>query len=133
MGIMVWSPQLDVGVAAMNNDHQGLIKIMNQLHENVQAGAPTATLAKGIGELARLTVAHFGREEAFMESINYPKLAIHKDLHKKLLEKFAEHQAEFDTTGTLTPAFFNFLRFWLSAHIQGIDMQYGDAARGRAA
>ncbi len=34
--------------------------------------------------------------------------------------------------GTVTPAFFQFLRLWLSAHIKHIDRKYGEHAAAKA-
>jgi hemerythrin len=44
-----------------------------------------------------------------------------------LLENFSKHYESFNQNGKLTDDFFHFLKFWLSAHIQGIDKKYGEA------
>jgi hemerythrin-like metal-binding protein len=128
MDLMQWTTQLDVGVPAMNNDHKRLIELMNRLHEQHGRSEPAAALRRTLEELAALTKAHFTREESYMESIHFPKLAIHRSLHAKLLGSLDGFHAEFVKTGTLGKEFFEFLRFWLNAHIRGVDMQYGKGA-----
>jgi hemerythrin-like metal-binding protein len=126
MAFFEWSAALDIGVDGMNKQHVKLIGIMNRLHDRKAAGAPTAELGTILGELQRYTIEHFAQEEAFMDSVKYPGLKNHKIMHANLLEKLAQHADAFRKTGQLGDDVFEFLRFWLSAHIRGIDRKYGD-------
>ena len=128
MTFFEWSPQLDVHIPAMNEEHRWLISLMNRLHDQVNSGADRDAQGKTLEELGKATVKHFQDEEAVMARMNYPKLEHHKKLHAQLLTKFGAHVESFKASGALTPEFFHFLKFWLSSHIQGIDMQYGDFA-----
>lgn len=126
MSFLDWSTALDVGVNAMNREHQRLIDLMNALHDGNANGEPKAVLLKRLGELGKWTVTHFQHEETYMASINYPKLATHKRIHADLLEQLDKHVSEFrDSNATALPKqLFTFLKLWLTAHIQGIDAQY---------
>lgn len=125
MTIMTWSDSLDIGVAEMNGQHQTLIEIMNRLHDQFEADAEMSEQKKTLEELANFTVKHFGEEEQYMASIDYPLLDTHKRIHANLLEEFGSHKTSFEETGELTTKFFSFLKLWLTAHIQGIDKKYG--------
>lgn len=125
MTVMNWTEELDIGVDAMNQQHQVLIGIMNRLHDQFEAGADQAEQAKSLVELAEFTVKHFKEEEQYMAAIQYPTLESHKMIHAKLLEEFDTHKANFEKTGKLAGAFFTFLKLWLKAHIMGIDKKYG--------
>lgn len=72
-------------------------------------------------------VEHFDNEEAYMESIGWQGLKNHQGIHKDLLAKAGGHVEAFKNSGTdvLPEEFFQFLKFWLVSHIQGIDMKYG--------
>lgn len=129
MGFMDWSSNLDIGVASMNSEHQQLLAIMNRLYDLNQAKASKSELQSTLKELAEYTVKHFGDEEAYFDSIGYPDAEKHKYIHKDLLAKFGTHKDNFEKTGSLDQAFFNFLKMWLSAHIQGIDSKYGAFAK----
>lgn len=124
MGYYEWGPHLDVHVGAMNDQHKGLIDAMNRLYDLLGQKASRAVLGQALDHLGKLTTSHFREEEAFMTRLNFPKLEMHKGLHKKLLDRFAEFATAFAKTGQLGEDFFQFLKFWLSAHIQGIDSQY---------
>jgi hemerythrin-like metal-binding protein len=101
---------------------------MNRLHDQFQAGVGKLQQKKTIEELQKYTVKHFSLEEQYLASIDYPKLEAHKLIHASLLEEFGEHVAAFKKSGELTSKFFSFLKLWLTAHIQGIDMKYGPKA-----
>lgn len=126
MSIMTWNAELDVGVAKMNHEHQGLLDLMNELHDLKVAGKSGPEVLKVLDALGAATVSHFADEEVYMESIDYPKLSTHKLIHKDLLEKFGKYSSEIHARhGVMGDDFFIFLKHWLTAHIKGIDMQYG--------
>lgn len=128
MSEMKWTPELDVGVDAMNNQHKRLIQEMNVLYRAYERGASAAELAPLIASLAKVTTAHFKSEEGYMAKIGYPQLEQHKLVHVSLLRQFDDHVEKFERERALRPEFFGFLRFWLTAHICGIDTQYGKLA-----
>lgn len=131
-----WTTQLDVGVDAMNDQHQRLIDIMNLLHQRVADKAPRDEIAGLVKSLADYTVRHFRAEESYMESLSYAGLARHRRIHEELLATLADHRRAFEQGATLGDEFFAFLKLWLSAHIKGIDKKYAPgacSASGRAA
>ena len=129
MSLLDWSKSLDIGVEAMNSEHKVLLAIMNKLYDRNEAKAERQELKGVLKELGDYTVKHFNDEEAFLLSIQFPDLEKHKLIHKSLLEKFGAHVADFTKSGVLEKSFFEFLKMWLSAHIQGIDMKYGEFAK----
>ena len=117
-------------VAAMDREHQRLVGLMNALHQRHVAGdADRAELGKLLDEFGAFVVEHFAHEEAYMASIGYEGLESHKKVHANLLEKWTAKRREFDAgDGKLSDALFHFLKFWLNAHIQGVDVKYGAVA-----
>ena len=126
MSLMDWSNDLDVHVDEMNNQHKGLLEVMNALFDSHQAGAEFNELKSLLDKLADLTIKHFEEEEVYMESIEYPGIKGHKKIHQDLLAKFLALKEEFEKSQSLEQCFFDFLRLWLAAHIKGIDMKYGE-------
>lgn len=124
--------RLTTHVEAMDNEHIKLINIMNKLYERHEAKAGKGELLALIKELGAWTVTHFQHEEKFFDTLGYSQANVHKKIHKDLLERFMGHQAEFEKTGVLSPAFFQFLKTWLTAHIMGIDVKYGEIAAKKA-
>ncbi|MNK96104.1 Bacteriohemerythrin [compost metagenome] len=124
--------RLTTHVEAMDNEHIKLINIMNKLYERHEAKASKAEILGLVKELGAWTVTHFQHEERFFDTLEYSQAAVHKNIHKDLLARFGGHQAEFEKTGVLSPAFFQFLKTWLTAHIMGIDVKYGEIAARKA-
>ncbi len=127
MPIMEWNDDLDIQVQAMNQEHQKLLSIMNRLYDQNALGADKESLKVILTELATYTVTHFSDEEKYMEKIQFPDIKLHKHIHQELLTKFKAHHDAFlaGANSKISPEFFNFLKFWLSAHIQGLDKKYG--------
>ncbi|MGD0503290.1 MAG: hemerythrin family protein [Steroidobacteraceae bacterium] len=117
-----------LNVPEMDSEHQVLIGHMNKLYELHQKNAPTVQLSAALDALVNYTVKHFADEEAYMVKTGFPGIKTHAGVHKQLLEQVATHVATFRSTGKLTDAFFNFLTFWLKAHIRGVDTRYAKHA-----
>jgi hemerythrin len=131
MANFIWDTSLDVGVEAMNEEHKILIGLMNSLYEKNAAGASKDDLLASADELHAYVLKHFADEEAYMESVGFPGLQAHKQLHGNLL---AELQTFFDSfkhgsDTSLSSKFSTFLNFWLATHIRGIDFIYGEHAK----
>ena len=125
MATFEWTTRLAVGFPEMDEQHQQLIALMNQLQAGVDAGAPADQLLVLLGELGELAVRHFDQEERVMVSINYPALDLHRIMHQSLIERFMAHRDELAQTGSFTPEFSEFLFRWLTSHICGPDTKYG--------
>ncbi len=132
MSFFQWDARFDIGVNEMNGEHKEIMNLMNRLYELNEKRAPKTDLATAISNLATYTLKHFSDEEAFMASIKYPDLEKHKTIHQNLLTNLKLHQEKFEKgSGVVEADFFAFLKLWLSAHIQGIDMKYGDYVKQR--
>lgn len=133
MGFINWENKYDIGVSSMNDEHQKLIRLMNNVWNANDKGNKASTL-ESLDSLGTFVIEHFKNEEAFMESIDFPGLNTHKKIHEKLLADFSTHAKGFanDSSTKLSSAFFSFLKLWLSAHIQGIDIKYGEHHQKKA-
>lgn len=134
MPIMNWDQTLDVGVEAMNSEHREILDAMNKIYDAHQAGQRGEVINALVGRLGSICVRHFADEERYMAKIGFPTLENHKLVHAKLLRDFSAHAAAIKAAdGTVSDSFFAFLKFWLSAHIKGIDVKYGAHAKAAAA
>lgn len=113
-----------VNVPEMDREHQAIIACMNKLHGLSQSAAPAAQLQRALDDLVSVTVKHFADEEAYMARIGFADLPRHKLVHKSLLDKVVSYKTGFEANGSLGDEFFAFLKFWLKAHICGIDIKY---------
>ena len=79
MTFFAWGPKYDVGVPPMNDEHKVLIALMNRLWEQNKEGAPQHVLIDTLAKLHGYTEKHFADEEAYMESVSYPDIELHRN------------------------------------------------------
>jgi len=125
MPLLDWQSKFDLGVDAMDREHKELVATMNHIHDLDQRGAGKAQVDAAIRRLIQLTKAHFVDEERHMEAIGFPDRSRHALIHVDMLAKVAAHYESFQQgSGRVAKAFFDFLVYWLGAHITGIDRKY---------
>lgn len=132
--IFQWDPsKLSIHVDKMDQEHIKLINLMNKLATRYEEKAPFTELVSIAKELQNWTITHFDHEEKFFDTLPYSHANVHKKIHKDLLAKLDEHIKNFEKNKTLSDEFFRFLKVWLTAHIAGIDMKYGEIANKKSA
>ena len=134
MPIMNWDSSLDIGVEAMNSEHRDILDLMNKIYDARHTSQEGPLINLLISQLGQVCKNHFSDEEKFMAQIRFPDLKGHQILHQKLLGKFNEHAARIKAAGgKADDAFFEFLKFWLSSHIKGIDVKYAAHSKSPSA
>jgi hemerythrin len=132
MPLIKWIPEMSVGVAELDEQHQGLVALLNRLHEKMMSGQGLAVLDAVLGELLRYAEVHFAAEERLFEQHGYPEALAHQAEHHAFTARVRELQAEvaagkrFVSLPTL-----NFLRDWLADHVMRVDMAYKSFFAGR--
>lgn len=133
MPIMTWDKTLDIGVEPMNAEHRDILDAMNRIYDAHAAGQKGAAIDHLVARLGEITTKHFADEERYMEKIGFPALKPHRLIHGQLLQEFGKHAAAIKAAGgTANQDFFLFLKRWLTAHIKGIDIKYGQHAKQAA-
>lgn len=124
--LMEWNDKLDIGVDEMNDQHKILLDLMNRLYDGAKAQQNFDELVSTLEKLKNFTIKHFKEEEEYMEKTGFPGLNSHKIIHQQLLEKFVAEEQNILAQKSFPDSFFSFLKMWLLAHIQGIDVKYGE-------
>lgn len=126
MPLIVWNQQLSIGVPSIDDQHKKLVTLINQLHDGMLAGKGKEVLGDVLKGLADYTRTHFKFEEDIFARIGYLEAAAHKKEHTDLLQRVIEIQQKYNVSGpgVLTIQVMNFLKEWLTKHIQGSDMRY---------
>ena len=132
MSYFPWSDEYSVHLRVIDNDHKDLVNTVNSLHEAIGNSATRGQIGHIIGNLAKYVDEHFSREEALMETYDYPDLARHKRIHRHLTRTvyalriiFTSKPQKIDPAKLLT-----FLREWLINHILQEDTKYAPYLRG---
>ena len=76
--------------------------------------------------LVSYTKFHFEREEQFFAKTGYPNSHAHKKEHDDLTRQVLSVQAKYTggEVATLSMEVMDFLKTWLTSHIQGSDQKY---------
>lgn len=128
----VWDADLySVGDAAIDQQHQRLLAVMNRLYVLIHDEGGIANIAGTTAmmqELTQFIVEHFSYEEQRLQESSYPleSLARHRAEHNGFIEKvqgFEQRLLDADPTvlDDMLPYLFG---DWLIQHICGTDMGY---------
>lgn len=126
MALLTWSSRYSVDVESMDKQHTVLFGFLNDLHDAMMKGHANKITGDLLGKLLDYTRKHFSAEEAIMASARYPDLAQHRIKHRDLVMQVEDFAARFQRGETaLSVQLLNFLRDWLTNHIQNEDQKYG--------
>ncbi len=128
MSMFKWTPDLSVKVKTLDEQHQKLIAIINNLFDAMKQGKANSIVADIVKEIGDYTIYHFKEEEKLLESAGYPALAAHKAEHAKFIEKVIQYNKKLveGKTVMMGMEIANFLKEWLVSHISGTDKKYSD-------
>jgi hemerythrin len=125
MALVTWSKKYSVGVKALDDQHEALVNILNELHAASIRGKAAEVGGRLLCKLAPLADEHFAAEMRLMESINFPGLAEHRAKHSEMAGKIAEMVSSYkkgDSAVFLQLLYF--VRNYESKHLQNEDQQY---------
>ncbi len=133
MTIAHWSPNLSIGVEALDADHQELIDLLNALDAEVGRSAGHGAITRMLDNLIARTEAHFRHEEQLMDREHYPEAAHHKLVHQALMEEIRAFRQDHMAGTDIGPEIAEFIKRWLISHIMESDKHLGGYLEGRGA
>ncbi|WP_320174085.1 bacteriohemerythrin [Maridesulfovibrio sp.] len=84
MGRIEWNDSLNIGVKEIDEQHRGLVQMINEILEAFAKGETDTAVDRMLGQLHEYTVVHFNAEEKYMEKIEYPHIQEHRNSHARL-------------------------------------------------
>ena len=135
MSELIWTPKLSVGHARLDEDHKGLITLINRLaskldgeedhRERVADPAEELEIKSIFNALIRYTEIHFAREERILKALDYPQLKPHLLGHDGFIRDIEAMRGKFTHAhGNARKALVDYLKDWLRFHIQIEDQAY---------
>ncbi|MGA2047719.1 MAG: bacteriohemerythrin [Terracidiphilus sp.] len=126
MALLNWNSSYSVGVKTLDSQHTTLFAILNDLHSAMMKGEAHTMTGPLLRKLVEYTRTHFSAEEKMLADSQYPGLANHRLLHRNLMKQVEDYSTRFERGEiTLNLHLLNFLRDWLTNHIQKVDHEYG--------
>jgi hemerythrin len=117
---------MSVGDSYIDDDHRGLIHLINRLHENAEIEGQFDILDDITERLLDYTAFHFRREEQVLHACGYPDLAAHKAEHDQFTASIHENRDALkpETAAVTARALAEYLKAWLNDHILVRDAAY---------
>ena len=122
---IVWTSDFSVSDERMDSQHQMLVKMINELIDNEDAGVRSEFVSVLLSKMTDYALEHLRCEEKLLEEVKYPQLDDHKKLHKEYrltIAKFCTVTASGKVE--VTPALLSYLSSWWTDHILVEDKKY---------
>lgn len=124
--ILEWSNQLATEHPLIDEQHQTMIAMINQLHTCITEPMQRPEFSARLELLCNYAMEHFATEEQLMQQQNYPHLARHQAQHVRLTQQaYALNQRFLGGDLPLDSTVSESLREWFMDHIQGEDRELG--------
>lgn len=125
MSRIIWGEKYDVNVKKVNEEHQRLFAMINDLYDAMNLGKGQDIIGKIIEGLLDYTKFHFNTEQEIMVKIAYPDYAKHKQQHEAFVKKITEFHDKYKKGAILLSLeVLKFLEDWLVNHICKMDKAY---------
>ncbi len=123
--LITWSDALSVSDPDIDQQHQKLVRMINDLHDAMRKGQTESVMTNLFNRLLGYTAEHFSYEEQRMAACNYPNLSAHKARHADLVQQATALQEKFASGNQhLNMKVMRFLKDWITNHIQKSDKDY---------
>lgn len=128
-----WGPRFETAITPIDSDHRKILGVFNDLVGAVQGGADGAAVETALARLVEHAKVHFRREETLLAAFGCPSgiLDEHRLEHRALLAEIEALAATVvaDRSHHVGADVLEFVRDWLSGHIQGMDRRCATMAR----
>ncbi len=120
--LLAWNAYYSVGHPCLDEEHQRIIKLIDDLYVAIAAGQENARTRQTLDALVHYTMTHFDHEEQVMQECGYPDLLAHKALHDQMRQRTLDLRDNVNLVTGRNVLFF--LKDWWTNHIQAEDKEY---------
>ena len=111
-----WNPSYNLGIPIIDEHHRGIVSVINSLHFGMQKNYVKDMLLPIFDMILNYTRIHFQIEEGFLEKIDFPNMAKHRELHYALTTELSATKRNIILDKD-PYQFMDFLRQWWINHI----------------
>ena len=125
MGVIEWDESYSVGVKELDEQHQQLFRMLDDLLESVDMSVGSQTVSDVLMGLREYALVHFETEEKYMSECEYPDLENHKWTHEQFRKKVDDLcSGKAALPEQVLEDMLHFLYEWLTNHILSCDKKY---------
>ena len=127
---IAFRPSDRVGIQKIDDQHQQLVRMVNQINQMLTRKAEVAAVEKQFDKLVKFTAFHFETEHRLMSEYGYPENAQHDQEHARLMDEIIRITADIHEGTDLLAL--QTIKDWLVSHIEHADKPLGTylAAKG---
>ena len=122
MALIKWRDEFALGISSIDHEHQQLIALINDLHDDLGRPNSLSTVPYFLGELYAEISAHFALEEKLMHDHAYEHYEAHKTDHERLLDDILDLMDSYESGEDIDiDAFADRLKHWFTDHFRTHD------------
>lgn len=95
MSLLQWKAEYSVGIASMDDEHQEMIGLINDVYTKLGATPDAAAIEDCLESIFTTISMHFALEERIMRDHAYVEYEDHKDDHEILLDEIRDLMDKF--------------------------------------
>lgn len=122
MPLIEWQEAYNIGIEEIDRQHQHLVSLINRLTTYADKTQIASTYSLFLAEMFDYAQNHFKDEEALMERLQHPDLAMHRRQHADFFEHIASLSQVAQPGLPELRSLHQFLHDWLIDHILRTDM-----------
>ncbi len=127
-----WTPELSVGVDEIDQQHQQLFAIIDQLLDARRQALDHDAFIPILTRLVDYSDYHFRTEDNYMIENEYPLFLSHRKEHLAYIKKMGEMIDALERKDVLLPnQLLDFLSGWWKGHVVNSDMKYARYIKAR--
>lgn len=122
--IIEWTPDLTVGIEAIDAQHRRIFEIADDLLVAMRSGKGRSEVSAVLDFLGQYVLEHFSLEERAMGEIGDSNYRVHKAEHEEFIGRFEGLKGAFASGGASTAFVLqvnNLVCGWLRNHIAKLD------------
>jgi hemerythrin len=126
MASISWDESLSVHIPQIDEQHQHLVEMLDQLSDAMIQSRSQETLQEVLVGLVEYTHVHFATEEEYFARVRYPATPGHKAQHRIFIEHVTTFRSRMDQGMVgVSIDLLEFLADWLIKHIRDSDGAFG--------
>ena len=118
-----WNDSNSVGIPIIDEQHRGIVTIVNSLHYLIRSGRAMDTLGPILNVFEHLALLHFETEEGLFVNSGFPECKEHIQAHRNFFPQAQAAAREASSNGD-TRIELDFLKKWWLGHINTEDKKY---------
>ncbi|MBI4827890.1 MAG: hemerythrin family protein [Nitrospinae bacterium] len=120
-----WNERYAVGVELLDNQHQRLFALVNELFALIRAGKADREINDFIQKVRDYVDVHFSDEERMMTRAGFPGLEMHRAEHREMLAQVRRYQERAARGDPVNPtSLLEEMVIWLHSHLARSDRAY---------